>query len=382
LPRTPRIGRHVVVARPSCYDDPVIETPTVRRLCRSAWARAAAVSLVVALVITGMFALVGAPIGATFRHALAHSLAITWLAFWTLSQVMRRLRAAGAALRWAALIPLLLGVAVAGTALSCSALALAEGGSWYSAPACARSSLPLNALLTATIGIAMVLYEAQRDRLDALTLDLRTRQLDQERANKVLLETRLATLEARLHPHFLFNTLNAISALVREDPDEAERTIERLAALLRFSLDATQRGLVPLADEVKIVVDYLEIERTRLGERLSYALKIAPSVTGWAIPPLTIQTLVENSVKHAVAPRPDGGHIRVEALARGDMLAVAVWDDGPGFSTDAMTPGHGLDNLRGRLAARFGDGAAVAIVRQDGGVLVTVTVPRMGRDGS
>ncbi len=243
----------------------MIDAPAVRRLCRSAWARSAVVSLVVAVVITGMLGLLGAPIGATFRHALAHSLAITWLATWTLSQVMRRLRAADAAIRWAALIPLLLGVAVVGTALPCGILTLAEVGHWRGVWACAGSSLPLNALLTATIGIAMVLYEAQRDRLDSLTLDLRTRQLEHERANKMALEARLSTLEARLHPHFLFNTLNAISALIREDPDEAERTVERLAALLRFSLDATQRGLVPLADELKIVADYLEIERTRLG---------------------------------------------------------------------------------------------------------------------
>jgi LytS/YehU family sensor histidine kinase len=131
---------------------------------------------------------------------------------------------------------------------------------------------------------------------------------------------------------------------------------------------------------MKIVVDYLEIERTRLGERLSYGLRIAPGLTGWAIPPLAIQTLVENSVKHAVAPRPDGGHVRVEATARGDSLVVSVWDDGPGFSADAVAPGHGLDNLRGRLAARFGGASALAIAPQDGGTLVTVTLPRIGGD--
>jgi hypothetical protein len=196
----------------------VIDASAVRRLCRSAWARAAAVSLVVAVVITGMLGLLGAPIGATFGHALAHSLAITCLATWTLSQVMRRLRATGAAIRWAALITLLLGVAVVGTTLACGVLTLVEAGHWHGAWACAKSSLPLNALLTATIRIAMVLYEAQRDRLDALTLDLRTRQLEHERASKMALEARVATLEARLHPHFLFNTLNAISALIREGP--------------------------------------------------------------------------------------------------------------------------------------------------------------------
>src|SRR5206468_2327471 len=82
----------------------------------------------------------------------------------------------------------------------------------------------------------------------------------------------LAALEARLQPHFMFNTLNAISALIQDNPEEAERTIERLAALLRFALDATERGLVPLDHELKIVTDYVEIERTRFGERLTYAI--------------------------------------------------------------------------------------------------------------
>ncbi len=360
----------------------MIDGQTVRRLGGSHWVRAAGVSLVVALVVTGVFRALGFPVGVTFQRAIVHSATITWLATWSLSRAMRRLRPVGAAVRWAALIPLLLGVAVVGTTLSCGLLAVVDAGHRHSVWGCVTSSLSLDALLTATIGIAMLLYEAQRDRLDALSLELRTRQLEHERATKMALEARLSTLESRLHPHFLFNTLNAISALVREDPDEAERTVERLAALLRFSLDATQRGLVPLRDELKIVVDYLEIERTRLGERLSYALKVAPAVTGWAIPPFAIQTLVENSVKHAVAPRPAGGHIRVEASERGNSLVVGVWDDGPGFSVDAMLPGHGLDNLKGRLAARFGAAARFTIARHDGGTLVTVALPRAGSDGA
>ena len=367
-------------ARPACYDGPVIAAPSVRRLWNSPWARAAAVSLIVALVVTAVFRVLGAPVGGTLPRALAHSVSIAAIATWTLMRVMGRLRAMSAARRWAILLPLLLGIAVAGTALSCGLLAILGWGPQRGAWACVTESLSLNALLTATIGIGMLLYEGQRDRLDALTLALRTRELEHERASKMAVEARLSALEARLHPHFLFNTLNAISALVREDPDRAERTVERLAALLRFSLDASQRGLVPLADELKIVTDYLEIERTRLGARLSYALKTAPAVAGWAIPPLAVQTLVENSVKHAIAPRPAGGHVRVEVSADGERLLVGVWDDGPGVSADAILPGHGLDNLKGRLAARFGAAAALTIARHDGGTLVTVALPRTRGD--
>ena len=350
---------------------------------RSHWVRAVGVSVVVALVIAGLLRGLGYPFGLTFQRALVHSATITLLATWVLSSVMRRLRPVGPAILWFVLIPILLCVAVAGTALSCGLQVIVGGlGHGQGVWACFTDSLTLNTLLTATIGMAMVLYEAQRDRLDALTLELRTRQLDQERANKMAVEARLSTLESRLHPHFLFNTLNAISALVKEDPDEAERTVERLAALLRFSLAATQRGLVPMADELKIVADYLEIERTRLGERLSFALKVAPAVTGRMIPPLMVQTLVENSVKHAIAPRPAGGHIRVEASAQDDRLVVGVWDDGPGFSEDSILPGHGLDNLRGRLAARFGAAATFTIAPHDGGTLVTVVMPHTGHESA
>jgi CheY-like chemotaxis protein len=144
--------------------------------------------------------------------------------------------------------------------------------------------------------------------------------------------------------------------------------------VLRFSLDASERGLVPLADELKIVGDYLEIERARLGSRLTFTLDIDPEAAGREVPPLTIQTLVENSVKHAVAPRPTGGRIRVAASLAGERLVLSVWDDGPGFTAAAMRPGHGLEGLQTRLAARFGAAAELTIASRDGGTLVTVTV--------
>src|SRR5437764_15089871 len=102
---------------------------------------------------------------------------------------------------------------------------------------------------------------------------MRTRQLEEASARKLATEARLSSLESRIHPHFLFNTLNSISSLIREDPVRAERTVERLAALLRYSLDVNARGLAPLRHELKIVRDYLEIEHTRFGERLRYSVE-------------------------------------------------------------------------------------------------------------
>jgi len=141
------------------------------------------------------------------------------------------------------------------------------------------------------------------------------------------------------------------------------------------ALDATGRGLVPLPHELKIVTDYLEIEHTRLAERLTWSVDVPSDVAPREVPPLAVQTLVENSVKHAIAPRPGGGRVRVDARVAGDRLVLSVWDDGPGFTELALSPGHGLDSLRQRLAARFGEAAALTIGRRDGGTQVTLSLP-------
>ena len=152
--------------------------------------------------------------------------------------------------------------------------------------------------------------------------------------------------------------------------------VERLAALLRAALDAGRRGLVPLAEELDLVGDYLEIEKARLGPRLACTIEADAGVDACLVPPLSVQALVENSVKHAIAPRPAGGRLRVEARALDARVVVRVWDDGPGFALDRGGPGHGLDVLQGRLAERFGGTAALAVAREDGGTVVTMTLPR------
>jgi two-component system, LytTR family, sensor histidine kinase AlgZ len=355
----------------------VIAPSAVRRVCRTHWFRVSAAAIVTAVFVTVLYAALGASSALVmFQEALVHSVSMAGLAGLIVPRVMRRLWTASAAARWAWWLSVLLCVAVMGTTLSCGALSVGTLGLHPEFRACFASAYWINALLSAVISMGMILFQAQRDRLDALTLELRTKELLHERAGKMALEARLSSLEARLHPHFLFNTLNAISCLIQDDPDRAERTVERLAALLRFSLDATQRGLVPLGQELEIVTDYLEIEKTRLGERLSWALDVTGDVKAREIPPLTVQTLVENSIKHAIAPRRSGGHLRIEASDAGDDLVLAVWDDGAGFTPAAICPGHGLDNLQGRLAARFGPTASLTVARRDGGTVVTVRLPR------
>ena len=341
------------------------------------WVRVALISLTTVLVLTTLFA---ASAGASsipmiLRHAAIHSVIMAALAATTIPWLRRRLEPFGATVQWAVTFPAVIALSAVGTTIGCAIITRMDGPALEPFWPAFRATLPVNTVTTLTICTAFTLFESQRRRLAAVTLELRTRELERERDRKMALQAQLASLESRLQPHFLFNTLNAISALIQEDPDQAERTVERLAALLRFSLDAAERGLVPLAHELKIVTDYLEIEHTRLGPRLTWNVEVPADVAQCEVPPLAVQTLVENSVKHAIAPRPEGGRVRVDGVVAGGRLVLNVWDDGTGFTEAALRPGHGLASLRQRLGARFGDAADLTVGRRDGGTLVTLSLP-------
>ena len=231
-------------------------------------------------------------------------------------------------------------------------------------------------LTTLAIGAFMTVFEGLSHRLQEVRLELRTRQLEEERARKLASEARLSSLESRIHPHFLFNTLNSISALIREDPQRAERTVERLAALLRYSLDTGRRPLVPLRQELRVVRDYLDIEQTRFGGRLRFAVDVPSELDELEVPPMAVQTLVENSIKHAIAANRQGGEVRVSARLERGSLVLSVSDDGPGFDLRAIREGHGLELLQERLAALFDGEGRLALERHDGRMTVSVAVPQ------
>ncbi len=237
-------------------------------------------------------------------------------------------------------------------------------------------ALRVAAFIGVAVGCTAFAYERLRDKLEETRLELRTRQLEQERADKLFAEARLSSLESRIHPHFLFNTLNSIAALIPEDPKRAEEIVARLAALLRFSLDSNRQSLVPLAQEIKIVRDYLEIEKARFGDRLAYSIDVPRELEGAQVPPLAVQTLVENSVKHAIAPKRDGGQVLIAARASENGMELLVSDTGPGFRVEQAPPGHGIDNLAGRLSVLFGDAARLESAADGGHPAVRLLLPQ------
>jgi two-component system, LytTR family, sensor histidine kinase AlgZ len=231
-------------------------------------------------------------------------------------------------------------------------------------------------VITLTVGLGMNLYQQMRARLETAALEIRTRQMEEERAYKLAAEARLSSLESRIHPHFLFNTLNSIASLIPKDPKRAEDMVGKLASLLRFSLNANQSGIVPLHQELKIVRAYLEIEKARFDARLRYTIEVPEELESIDVPPLSVQCLVENSIKHVIAHRPEGGEIRVTVSAEADRVELAVSDSGPGFAWDAIPLGHGLDNLASRLALLCGPDARLEAARNGKFATVRMSLPR------
>ncbi len=183
----------------------------------------------------------------------------------------------------------------------------------------------------------------------------RERQLKTTRLEAQLALAHLDMLKMQLQPHFLFNTLNAISALMHRDVDAADRMISLLSDLLRFSLEKDDRHQVPLRSELEFLNRYLAIEKIRFRDRLTIDLDVDDECMAAQVPRLILQPLVENSIKHGIAMRSAAGRIGIRGQRRADRLEIQISDDGPGLTGAAIQEGIGLANTRARLEQIYGD---------------------------
>jgi sensor histidine kinase YesM len=215
-----------------------------------------------------------------------------------------------------------------------------------------------------------------RERNAALESDLQIRELARLEAEKHSLAAQLRMLQAQIEPHFLFNSLANVAALIEADPKLASRLLDALIRYLRSSLDRTRAEGGKLGDEVALLTAYLDVLKIRMGDRLTYAFEIAPELLAEDFPPMLLQPLVENAIRHGLEPKVSGGHVVVSAQRQGDRLQISVADDGLGFG---QTPGEGVGiaNIRARLAAIYGPAARLELSSKVGaGVTATMSLPK------
>jgi len=215
--------------------------------------------------------------------------------------------------------------------------------------------------------------------------DLQTQMERALKAEALGRQAQLRALRYQLNPHFLFNTLNAISALVAQHENAAaNRMIARLSEFLRLTLESSDAPEVPFAAELDFVKRYLEIEQVRFGERLDVRYNVEPETLAVSVPNMILQPLVENAIRHGIAPREAGGRLEIGAHCAGDLLHLEVRDDGSVLTGDlsSLCQGVGLSNTRERLEQLYGAGHRFELrVAETGGLAVLIGVPRRARTG-
>ena len=190
------------------------------------------------------------------------------------------------------------------------------------------------------------------------------------------LQARLRTLEAQIEPHFLFNTLANVRRLYETDPAAGETMLERLMAYLRIALPTMRGEHATLGREAELVRAYLDLQKVRMGRRLDWSVAVPEALRAAAVPPMMLLTLIENAIKHGLAPQREGGRVDVTASVAEGSLRLEVADTGRGFGGDTAGGGTGLANIRARLAAMYGSAAELTLApRAPSGLVARIRMP-------
>ena len=199
----------------------------------------------------------------------------------------------------------------------------------------------------------------------------------EESLKRQLAEAQLKTMQAQVEPHFLFNTLASVDYLIETEPSTASKMQKSLIQYLRAALPQMREGSTTLGKEVQLCRSYLEILKFRMEDRLQYSLIVPQGLSSAQFPPMMLQSLVENSIKHGLEPKPEGGSLTISADISNGRLRVTVADSGLGFAAAGVSgSGVGLANVRERLAALYGGAARLSIeANSPSGTIVTIEVP-------
>lgn len=230
----------------------------------------------------------------------------------------------------------------------------------------------LTTIVFYTLILTLTSFFESRERLIKQNIEL-------SQLNVQLAQAQLSALRRQIEPHFLFNALNSVAGLIRENkPNEAITMLVSLSDFLRHTLSESNRQEVPLSEELDFVKQYLATQKVRFAERLLLSVDVPLELQDAAIPNLILQPLVENAIKHGIAKRKEGGSVRISASKRDNQLHISVSNDGPALAHDWETAsiGVGVSNVRARLKGLYGDAASFAMnPRSLGGVEVAITMP-------
>jgi len=227
----------------------------------------------------------------------------------------------------------------------------------------------INGVLSVIVGGIVFVYESMRFKLEASLREVQEVRLVEARLREATARAELAALQAQINPHFFFNTLNTIASLLEDDPEAAEEVLHRLAGLFRYAFKVSDTTSVTLSEELEFTRNYLTIERARFGERLQVEWDIDPESMEIPVPGLLLQPLVENAIGHGIAPRVEGGRVRISSRLVDRTLHLDVVDDGVGINgsqEDLVQDGHGLGNVKRRLEAVYGGRGTLSLLKHPG----------------
>lgn len=214
-------------------------------------------------------------------------------------------------------------------------------------------------------------YELTKKKLELRTLEV-------EELRQLQLQSKLISMQAKINPHFLFNTLNTVVELVHSEPDKVERIVLNLSDMYRSVLNLPEEGMIPIHQELDLITKYLNTEKERLGDRLIYSIQCDEACTSLMIPPLLIEPLVENAVIHGIAKKRDGGSVTVIVALKEKGILVTVSDTGKGFDVAQIREGFGVKSVRERVAIQYKDKGAFTITSEpEKGTTVHLEIPHV-----
>ena len=340
-------------------------------------------------LVAGAAAVLMLPIAPEVHAYMGRFIAAFLVSWWIWAAITPALRAA---MRRVPLErPLLRPLAMHAVLALAAALAFAMWSSWvlWLSRAPTLPPEPYSAMLRRLIGGHVMLGVAVYASIVAVITAIddrgarRRRELDAARLEADLAQAQLRALQMQLQPHFLFNTLHGIAMLTDTDPAAAEAMAVKLADLLRATLRLRDVPEVPLRTELELLRAYLEIEETRFGDRLAVTFVAPDDVLDTLVPSFLLQPIVENAVRHGVAPRVETGHIAIRAAREAGALVLSVEDDGPGFGADPFAAhGVGLAATRERLALRYGDAGSIRCEARSAGARGARVAIRISLDGT